>query len=94
MWNLGGLLLRGFPESDWISFSLSPTEAENKRNALLVYHSQLLIMSHYLMSFARGNELFLLDPKWTEKELESTRCWNKAIVRKSLLKGIAARALP
>jgi len=62
---------QGFPEKEdpWISFPLSPLEVEMKRRALLLYHSQMLIMGRYLLSFARGNELFLPDQKGTGNEL-------------------------
>lgn len=62
---------QGFPEKadKWISFLLSPAEIETKRRALLLYHSQMLVMSRYLLSFARANELFLPDKKKTGSEL-------------------------
>jgi LmbE family N-acetylglucosaminyl deacetylase len=46
-------------QDQWISFPLSPVEVETKRQALLLYHSQMLVMGRYLLSFARANELFL-----------------------------------
>src|SRR5262245_5849322 len=51
---------QGFPEEDreWISFPLSPEEVDTKRRALLLYRTQMLVMGRYLLSFARGNELF------------------------------------
>lgn len=45
----------------WISFPLAPDEVETKRKAILDYHSQMLVMDRYLMSFARSNELYMLD---------------------------------
>lgn len=67
---------RDFPEKEnlWRSFPLSAEEAETKRKALLQYHSQLLAMGRYLLSFARGNELFLLDHPTTEEAQEQERC--------------------
>lgn len=62
---------QGFSEKGdrWISFPLSPSEVGTKRRALLLYHSQMLIMGRYLLSFARGNELFLPDRKGAGNEL-------------------------
>lgn len=66
---------QGFPETDmeWISFPLSPEEVDTKRRALLQYHTQMLVMGRYLLSFARGNELFSFDRPRTEKEVEELR---------------------
>lgn len=62
---------QGFSEEEdkWISFPLSPVEVETKRRALLLYHSQMLVMGRYLLSFARANELFLPDQKRAGNEL-------------------------
>jgi len=62
---------QGFSEKadNWISFPLSPAEIEAKRRALLLYHSQILVMGRYLLSFARANELFLPDQKKVGNEL-------------------------
>jgi LmbE family N-acetylglucosaminyl deacetylase len=53
----------GFPqrESEWISLALSDEELANKRRCLMEYQTQMLVMGRYLMSFARANELFLID---------------------------------
>jgi len=61
---------QGFPvqENQFISFLLSPVEVETKRRALLQYHSQMLVMGRYLLSFARANELFLPEQKDTGSE--------------------------
>src|SRR5215510_8642986 len=66
---------QGFPEkaSEWSSFPLSPEEIDTKRRALLQYHTQMLIMARYLLSFARSNELFSFDRPRTEKEIEELR---------------------
>jgi LmbE family N-acetylglucosaminyl deacetylase len=67
----------GFDEgqSDWIAFSLSRDELVNKRKSLMEYHSQMRVMGRYLMSFARSNELFLLDQK-AANEPAKRRCLN------------------
>jgi LmbE family N-acetylglucosaminyl deacetylase len=66
---------QGFPEKDmeWISFPLSPEEVDMKRRALLQYPTQMLIMGRYILSFARGNELFAFDRPRTAKEIEELR---------------------
>jgi LmbE family N-acetylglucosaminyl deacetylase len=53
----------GFPHegSRWISLSLSDEELANKRKSLSEYQTQMLVMGRFLMSFARANELFLVD---------------------------------
>ncbi len=43
----------------WISFPLKPEEVETKRKAILEYHTQMLVMGRFLMSFARSNELYV-----------------------------------
>jgi len=45
----------------WIPFSLTPEEIQTKRNAILQYHTQLLVMGRLLLSFSRSNELFRPD---------------------------------
>jgi LmbE family N-acetylglucosaminyl deacetylase len=52
-----------FPDQgrEWISFPLKPEEMEIKRKAILEYHTQMLVMGRYLMSFARSNELYMPD---------------------------------
>jgi LmbE family N-acetylglucosaminyl deacetylase len=66
---------QGFPEKEgeWISFPLSPQEVETERRALLQYHTQMLVMGRYLLSFARANELFSFERQRTEKEIEELR---------------------
>ncbi len=53
----------GFPDKgrEWITFPLKPGEVETKRKAILEYQSQMLVMGRFLMSFARSNELYMLD---------------------------------
>jgi LmbE family N-acetylglucosaminyl deacetylase len=49
-----------FPDrgKQWISFALTPEEVETKRKAILKYHTQMLVMGRFLLSFSRSNELF------------------------------------
>lgn len=54
---------RGFPESRWVPLPLTAAEVETKRQALLQYQTQLLVMGNYLLSFARAEELFFLTPR-------------------------------
>ena len=51
----------GFPASEgsWWSLSLTASEADAKKRALLAYESQVLMMGRFLLAFGRGNELFL-----------------------------------
>ena len=53
----------GFPDKgiQWVSLSLTPEEVVTKRNALLEYHTQMIVMARYLLSFARSNELFIVE---------------------------------
>jgi len=68
---------QGFPEQEWIAFPLTPEEVETKRRALLQYHSQMLVMGRYLLSFARSNELFLLEHGKAGPERANIRCCGK-----------------
>ena len=54
-----------FPEAEatWRSLSLSPEEMQTKRQALLQYHSQMLVMGQYLLNFVQTNELFAIEPQ-------------------------------
>jgi LmbE family N-acetylglucosaminyl deacetylase len=45
----------------WVSFKLTAEEAQNKRKAILQYHTQMLVMGRLLLSFSRSNELFRPD---------------------------------
>jgi LmbE family N-acetylglucosaminyl deacetylase len=51
----------GFPsaEGQWTSLQLTPEEAAAKKQALLLYRSQLLVIGRFMLAFARDNELFL-----------------------------------
>jgi LmbE family N-acetylglucosaminyl deacetylase len=53
----------GFPDkgTQWVSLPLKPEEVVAKRQAILEYHTQMLVMGRYLLSFARSNELFILE---------------------------------
>jgi len=55
------------PKAHWVSFPLEPKEANCKQKAILSYHTQMLVMGRFLMSFARGNELFIAYPAGSEK---------------------------
>jgi LmbE family N-acetylglucosaminyl deacetylase len=64
----------GFPETDWLSLALSNEELANKRKSLMEYHTQMIVMGSYLMSFARANELFAIDQKKAEQGSAKMRC--------------------
>jgi LmbE family N-acetylglucosaminyl deacetylase len=66
----------GFAKNEviWMPFPLSPEETATKRQALLQYHSQMLAMGRYLLSFARANELFAWDSEGREVEKDKGRC--------------------
>jgi LmbE family N-acetylglucosaminyl deacetylase len=51
----------GFPitEGRWTSLALTQDEMIAKKEALLQYHSQMLVMGRFMQGFARSNELFL-----------------------------------
>ncbi len=52
---------RNFPprEGRWASLTLTADEIGAKRTALLLYHSQMLVIGRFLLAFGRSNELFL-----------------------------------
>jgi LmbE family N-acetylglucosaminyl deacetylase len=52
---------QNFPadEGRWASLELTAEETGAKRAALLLYHSQMLVIGRFLLAFARSNELFL-----------------------------------
>ena len=66
----------GFPDKEarWSTFALQISEAETKLKAVLQYQSQMLVMGRYLLSFARANELFILEHKGMEKDMEKMPC--------------------
>jgi hypothetical protein len=43
---------------------------------LMEYHTQMLVMGRYLISFARANELFLMDQKKANKVRAKAQCLN------------------
>ena len=53
---------KGFPDKgiQWVSSPLTPEEVKIKREAIQQFHSQMLIMGRFLMSFDRSNELYIL----------------------------------
>ncbi len=58
----------------WIPFSLSDQEAEIKRRAILQYHTQMLVMGRLLLSFARTNELYVIDRRPAPKGMDKEPC--------------------
>jgi LmbE family N-acetylglucosaminyl deacetylase len=68
-----------FPEPArlWLPFPLSSKEVQTKRRALQQYHSQMLVMDQYLLSFARANELFIPQHSQTQAELQQLLCCGK-----------------
>jgi LmbE family N-acetylglucosaminyl deacetylase len=71
----------GFPAkgSKWISFPLRANEAETKRKAIFKHHTQMLVMGRYLLSFARANELFILEQhgQGVARAMEKISCCGK-----------------
>ena len=58
----------------WVAFPLSPREAQLKRDAVAQYRTQMDAMAGYLLSFARANELFVIDPEWLATDAEQRCC--------------------
>jgi len=60
----------GYPdkEAKWITFPLLHEEAEKKRNTIFRYNTQMLVMGRFLLGFARGNELFLIEENGMQKD--------------------------
>jgi len=54
---------RGFPNQGihWVSFLLTPEEVATKTRAIRQYYTQMLVMSRFMLSFARPNELFIAE---------------------------------
>lgn len=50
------------PPTKWITFNLKPEEVKRKREAIEKYHSQMALLSRFLLCFAKSDELFLQDP--------------------------------
>jgi len=57
-----------------VRFPLSSSEAALKRAAVAAYRTQMDAMAGYLMSFARCNELFVLDADWAPPDAERQCC--------------------
>ena len=53
----------GFPDKaiQWVSLTLTPEEVVAEPKAILEYRTQMLVMGRFLSSFARSNELFILE---------------------------------
>jgi LmbE family N-acetylglucosaminyl deacetylase len=71
----GGSELRppaGFPSpgEQWRAFALTRAEADAKKQALLAYASQVMVIGRFLLAFGRDNELFLEGEPSTQPE-----CW-------------------
>jgi LmbE family N-acetylglucosaminyl deacetylase len=51
----------GFPsdQGPWASLALTPDEIAAKKQALLAYRSQLLVIGRFMLAFGRSNELFI-----------------------------------
>jgi LmbE family N-acetylglucosaminyl deacetylase len=51
----------GFPTSEgqWRSLALTREEADAKKQALLAYASQMMVIGRFMLAFGRDNELFL-----------------------------------
>ncbi|HWP58450.1 MAG TPA: PIG-L family deacetylase [Candidatus Acidoferrales bacterium] len=67
--------------ADWLSLSLSEAELANKRKSLLEYQTQMLVMSRYLMSFARANELFLANQEENDEAREQAKAKCLSLIR-------------
>jgi LmbE family N-acetylglucosaminyl deacetylase len=66
---------RDFPApTRWVRFPLSASEAALKREAVAAYRTQMDAMAGYLMSFARSNELFVLDAERVPPDAERRCC--------------------
>lgn len=72
-------LPQDFPESErtWLPLALSPEEVQTKRQALLQYHSQMLVMGQYLLSFVRTNELFAAESPEMQNGSQQMPCCSK-----------------
>ena len=51
----------GFPanEGRWLSLPLTDDEIDHKKQALLLYKTQMLVIGRFMLAFGRANELFL-----------------------------------
>jgi LmbE family N-acetylglucosaminyl deacetylase len=46
-------------EGRWVTLALTPDEATAKKQALLAYPSQMLVIGRFMLAFGRDNELFV-----------------------------------
>lgn len=62
----------GFPPNQgrWVSLALTDAEASLKKEALLAYPSQMLVIGRFMLAFGRTNELFL-----EGETASSPACW-------------------
>jgi LmbE family N-acetylglucosaminyl deacetylase len=62
----------GFPRNEgrWVSLALTPDEAAAKKQALLAYPSQMLVIGRFMLAFGRNNELFI-----EGEPAEIPECW-------------------
>jgi LmbE family N-acetylglucosaminyl deacetylase len=61
-------------KAQWASLPLGSKETETKRKAILAYHTQMLVIGPFLLSFSRANEVFLVEHQALAKEMESLPC--------------------
>ncbi len=68
-----------FPDKQarWMELSLTPQEADTKRQTILAYHSQMLVIGPFMLSFSRTNELFRMEHRTLSKEMENMPCCRK-----------------
>jgi len=54
---------QSFPDKGihWVSFPLTSEEVATKTRAIRQYYTQMLVMSRFMLSFARPNELFIVE---------------------------------
>ncbi|HEV2471142.1 MAG TPA: PIG-L family deacetylase [Chthonomonadales bacterium] len=51
-------------DTHWMSLALTPAERSAKLQSIRMYHSQMVMMARFLLSFARSTELFgVIDPE-------------------------------
>jgi LmbE family N-acetylglucosaminyl deacetylase len=76
----------GFPNKaherqiEWLSLSLSPEESETKHQAILQYHTQMLDMGNYMLSFVRPNELFMVEHPESADEMQEIPWCEKGVL--------------
>ena len=50
----------------WVELSVDTRQAEQKRQALMAYESQVELIKPFMLAFVRRSEIFLLESQWTE----------------------------